>query len=51
MRILCQRNGGSFVGLQDPARSGTRFRIGDNDATPAPGGNPVVQALASGPAP
>lgn len=36
MRILCQRNGGSFVGLDDPDR-GRRpsFRIGDA-ATPAP---------------
>jgi len=28
MRIICQRNGGTFVGLQDPTRSPTRFRIG-----------------------
>ncbi len=36
MRILCQRNGGSFVGLDDPDRGGCpRIRIGDNDATPA----------------
>ncbi|MGH8176657.1 MAG: VWA domain-containing protein [Steroidobacter sp.] len=32
MRILCQRNGGSFVGLDDPERRGPQFRIGD--ATP-----------------
>jgi hypothetical protein len=29
MRILCQRNGGSFVGLDDPERRGPQFRIGD----------------------
>lgn len=51
MRILCQRNGGSFVGLDDPQRGGPRIRIGDNDATLAPGGEPVAQALAAGPAP
>jgi hypothetical protein len=53
MRILCQRNGGSFVGLQDPQRGGgPRIRIGDNDATPAAGGESVVtQALTPGPAP
>jgi hypothetical protein len=28
MRILCQRNGGTFVGLQEPVKSQTRFRIG-----------------------
>ncbi len=28
MRILCQRNGGSFVGLDDPERRGVQFRIG-----------------------
>lgn len=28
MRILCQRNGGTFVGLEEPTKSGTRFRIG-----------------------
>ena len=35
MRILCQRNGGSFVGLQDPDR-GRRpmFRIGDAGTPP-----------------
>jgi hypothetical protein len=29
MRILCQRNGGSFVGLSDPERRRSQFRIGD----------------------
>ena len=33
MRILCARNGGTFVGLHDPERRGPRFRIGDD--TPA----------------
>jgi hypothetical protein len=28
MRILCQRNGGTFVGLDDPERSRTNFQIG-----------------------
>jgi hypothetical protein len=33
MRIMCQRNGGSFVGLDDPERGARpRFRIGDADA-------------------
>jgi hypothetical protein len=35
MRILCQRNGGSFVGLDDPDRSGPQFRIGDANPPPA----------------
>ena len=35
MRILCQRNGGSFVGLQDPDRRGTRVTIGDAAPPPA----------------
>jgi hypothetical protein len=34
MRILCQRNGGSFVGLEDPQRRGPRFQIGDASALP-----------------
>jgi hypothetical protein len=28
MRILCQRNGGTFVGLDEPEHSRTRFQIG-----------------------
>jgi hypothetical protein len=28
MRIVCQRNGGSFVGLQEPNQAAPRFRIG-----------------------
>jgi hypothetical protein len=31
MRILCAKNGGSFVGLHDPERRGMQFRIGQND--------------------
>jgi hypothetical protein len=34
MRILCQRNGGTFVGLPDPERRGPQFRIGDAEAEP-----------------
>jgi hypothetical protein len=36
MRILCQRNGGSFVGVQDPERRGPQFRIGDAAPPPSP---------------
>jgi hypothetical protein len=36
MRIVCQRNGGSFVGLQEPDRRGPQFRIGDAAPTPPP---------------
>jgi hypothetical protein len=39
MRIMCQRNGGSFVGLDDPERRGPQLRIGD--AAPPP---PTVNA-------
>lgn len=35
MRILCQRNGGTFVGLDDPERRGPQFRIGDAAPPPA----------------
>ena len=35
MRILCAKNGGTFVGLDDPQRRASPFRIGDAD-TPAP---------------
>ena len=46
MRILCAKNGGTFVGLDDPQRRGPSFRIGDAraepDAVPAllPGSEP-----------
>lgn len=30
MRILCARNGGTFVGLDDPERGAPRIRIGQN---------------------
>lgn len=40
MRILCAKNGGTFVGLHDPERRGPQFRIGQAEstdpATPAP---------------
>ena len=36
MRILCQRNGGTFVGLEEPERSRPRFTIGDA-VLPKPG--------------
>ena len=37
MRILCNRNGGTFVGLDNPERGGgPRFRIGDNSTPPPP---------------
>jgi hypothetical protein len=31
MRILCAKNGGSFVGLPDPPNRGVRFRVGQNE--------------------
>src|SRR5688572_18893702 len=31
MRILCHRNGGTFVGLDNPERGPSPFRIGQND--------------------
>ncbi len=34
MRILCAKNGGTFVGLDDPARNRPAFRIGDAGAAP-----------------
>lgn len=34
MRILCAKNGGSFVGLPDPERRGPQFRVG-NARSPA----------------
>jgi hypothetical protein len=33
MRILCAKNGGSFVGLHDPERRGPQFRVGQNEST------------------
>jgi hypothetical protein len=36
MRILCQRNGGTFVGLDNPDRGGRpAFRIGENQSQPS----------------
>ena len=36
MRILCARNGGTFVGLHDPQRRGPSFRLGDAGHEPSP---------------
>ena len=36
MRIICAKNGGTFVGLHDPERKGPQFRIGDATAVPVP---------------
>jgi hypothetical protein len=36
MRIICAKNGGTFVGLHDPERHGPQFRIGDATAAPTP---------------
>jgi hypothetical protein len=46
MRILCARNGGTFVGLHDPERRGSGFRIGDAQAQPEalPDSLPALQA-------
>jgi hypothetical protein len=35
MRIICAKNGGTFVGLHDPERRGVQFRIGATQAAPA----------------
>lgn len=42
MRIVCARNGGTFVGLHDPERRGVQFRIGDTNASPAPADTSVA---------
>jgi hypothetical protein len=45
MRILCARNGGTFVGLHDPERRGSGFRIGDAQQPEAvPDNLPALQA-------
>jgi hypothetical protein len=45
MRILCAKNGGTFVGLDDPQRRPSPFRIGDAAAGPLePGDPPALQA-------
>jgi hypothetical protein len=44
MRIICQRNGGTFLGLQEPEQRGPAFRIGDA-ATPAPSANAIRGSL------
>jgi hypothetical protein len=35
MRIVCARNGGSFVGLPEPTRRPSGFRVGDANALPS----------------
>jgi len=42
MRILCAKNGGSFVGLHDPERRGVQFRVGQNDTEGAPSTPPTM---------
>lgn len=49
MRILCAKNGGSFVGLHDPDRRGPQFRIGQNDA--AAGAPNTLAAIEAVPTP
>jgi hypothetical protein len=47
MRILCQRNGGSFVGLEEP-KDRPRIRIGDSRIVPMEGSaQPALKALQS----
>jgi hypothetical protein len=46
MRILCAKNGGTFVGLHDPdRRGGPQFRIGQNESGAE--ANPSLPALAA----
>jgi hypothetical protein len=42
MRILCQRNGGTFVGLDNPERSRSPFQIGALTPQPAPPAPPKL---------
>lgn len=50
MRIICAKNGGSFVGLPDPSRPSSGFRIGDArgpaQAAPALAESPAQQVAA-----
>lgn len=48
MRILCARNGGSFVGLHDPERRGPQFRFG-NATGPAEQWPPAILPPMPGP--
>jgi hypothetical protein len=48
MRIVCAKNGGTFVGLHDPERRGVQFRIGDAAAAP---GHPTETTVALAPVP
>jgi hypothetical protein len=43
MRILCHRNGGTFVGLDNPERGPSPFRIGEKDRS-----QPSTVAIAQG---
>jgi hypothetical protein len=50
MRILCAKNGGTFVGLHDPERRGPQFRVGHtepaSEPTPTPPSTPALKAAA-----
>ncbi|HKE96660.1 MAG TPA: hypothetical protein VKB34_20285, partial [Povalibacter sp.] len=47
MRILCAKNGGTFVGLHDPERRGPSFRIGDARPAQPVDNAPALQAASS----
>jgi hypothetical protein len=44
MRILCAKNGGTFVGLHDPERRGPSIRIGQNEGEAAAPATPALKA-------
>ena len=51
MRILCAKNGGTFVGLHDPERRGPQFRIGQSEpaidpSAPTAPSAPALKAVA-----
>jgi hypothetical protein len=51
MRILCAKNGGTFVGLHDPERRGAQFRIGQSEpavdpSAPTAPSTPALKAAA-----
>jgi hypothetical protein len=49
MRILCAKNGGTFVGLHDPERRGSPFRVGQSEPAteaPTPPPSPALKAPA-----
>jgi hypothetical protein len=41
MRILCAKNGGSFVGLPEPDRRPPPFKLGSNESVPGPERSPT----------